>query len=287
MSWIPLSRREDPSASQEEPYEGVPTWLENSLLDWVESEFLVYRHEGFGPTFDRAKLRSVERALRAPGLGQVPDRAIPKNAWNELKFVLRADDTLFLDTVDYLVGNVYQGVHRLESLERILSEAGSVWSVSDGEAPYRLERRLDPTVKQAAISAASANDRAAEHLASAWQSLYGRTPSPSQGYSDAVRAVETIAKPIITPKDSSATLGKMIGAMRDAPMKWIVVLETGNDPVGGVADMMNLLWTAQRDRHGTNDPTVPLNVSTEEARAAFHLAVLLVQWFREGVIRRL
>jgi hypothetical protein len=52
-----------------------------------------------------------------------------------------------------------------------------------------------------------------------------------------------------------------------------------------VTDMMGQLWTAQLDRHGTNDETAPLAVSQAQAEAAVHLAVTLVHWFQSGAVR--
>jgi hypothetical protein len=49
-------------------------------------------------------------------------------------------------------------------------------------------------------------------------------------------------------------------------------------------EMMDLLWTSQLDRHGSDDAKVPLRVSLEEARAAVHLAAALVQLFKSGAV---
>ena len=43
---------------------------------------------------------------------------------------------------------------------------------------------------------------------------------------------------------------------------------------------MRLLWKGEFDRHGTDDANVPLNVGQEQAEAAAHLALFLVEWFR-------
>jgi hypothetical protein len=49
--------------------------------------------------------------------------------------------------------------------------------------------------------------------------------------------------------------------------------------------MLAQLWTSQLDRHGTDDESVPLTVSMEQAEAAVHLATTLVHWFRRGSVR--
>jgi hypothetical protein len=74
--------------------------------------------------------------------------------------------------------------------------------------------------------------------------------------------------------------------MKAAPHKWKVSLQPAKgDPVMHVIGMMELLWTAQIDRHGTADETVPLTVSREEAEAAVHLALTLTHWFQTGIVR--
>jgi hypothetical protein len=50
--------------------------------------------------------------------------------------------------------------------------------------------------------------------------------------------------------------------------------------------MMDLLWYGQIDRHGTDDETVPVNVTQKQAEAAVHAAVTLVEWFISGAFRR-
>jgi len=75
----------------------------------------------------------------------------------------------------------------------------------------------------------------------------------------------------------------MIAAMRDKPEKWEVTLGTPGD----VRRMLELVWTNQLDRHGTDDESVPLNVSPEEADVAVHLCISLVRLFAGGHVRRL
>jgi hypothetical protein len=48
--------------------------------------------------------------------------------------------------------------------------------------------------------------------------------------------------------------------------------------------MMKALWEGQTSRHGSQHPTRPETM--EEARAAVHLAVTLVQWFSAGTVAR-
>jgi hypothetical protein len=115
----------------------------------------------------------------------------------------------------------------------------------------------------------------------------GETPNPSSAYRNGVRAVEAAAIPVVLPADTTATLGKMIKAMRDAPSKWEAALGGDRkDGVAAVVEMMDLLWKGQHDRHGFVEDDRPLEVSQEEAEFAVALAVTLVQLLTNGGVRR-
>lgn len=123
--------------------------------------------------------------------------------------------------------------------------------------------------------------RAQRHLQTAFDCLGPSRVDASTAYKEAARAVEAAAKPILTPKDRLATLGKMITAVRDAPQKWTTT-------VGDISDvqrMMELLWTSQLDRHGTDDDDTPMHVSPEQADVALHLALVLTRLFAAGHVR--
>ena len=166
----------------------------------------------------------------------------------------------------------------------ILARSGSAWTVGrDSEGRDCLEKRVDPTVEGAGRREMSEQSNAAEYLQRAWHHVYGRNPNPSTAYHDAVRAVEAAARPVVTPKDDLATLGKMIPALRDKSEKW----ETVIGDVDTVRKMMKTILKSQFDRHGTDDTAKPLNVSQPEAEAAVQMGVTLVQLFRTGAIRRI
>jgi hypothetical protein len=200
------------------------------------------------------------------------------------------DDDAFLDLLDFLLSDLDTNpfgndIKHAEELARCLYEAASVWRVVQREDRFCLERVTSPESMAAVDAAISNGDRAGRLLASAWNAVHGRDRNASLAYRDAVRAVEAAARPIITPSDAASTLGKMIAALRDAPDKWSFVMDPkSGHPVEMVRTAMSLLWTAQLDRHGTDDESVPLSVSAEEAEAAVHLAVTLVDWCRRGAL---
>jgi hypothetical protein len=54
-----------------------------------------------------------------------------------------------------------------------------------------------------------------------------------------------------------------------------------------IAEMMQMLWKGQHDRHGTVPEDAPLQVELPETLAALPVAVTLVELFESGsVVRR-
>lgn len=141
----------------------------------------------------------------------------------------------------------------------MLDQARSAWKVagrgSEAGQGFALERRVPEPMADAAREAFRA-PRAEDHLRKAW--------------------------------GAAGVLGKMVVALRDAPSKWELVF--GGSPAIGqveaVRHMADLLWTGQTDRHGSDDPQTSIPVTQEQAEAAVHLAVLLVQLFATGAVRR-
>lgn len=286
MSWKPLSQRSGEKPADVGPFEGVPQWLSHSLTEWCVGRFR--QPSSMGGWFqDHDRLNRVERRLKL--------RSLPSGSFDvrlaALMEEVRADPTLFIDLADLLVSEVDPNSYSEERkygvlLAKYLDEAGSVWQVVERGGVLSLERRVEAEVVQAADLVIGASDRAGQHLRLAWQAVYGRRKDASTAYREAVRAVEAVAKPVVIPNDSGATLGKMIKAIKDAPQKWEFILRPkAGDSVATVLTTMELLWTAQLDRHGTDDESAPLSVSDLEAESALHLGITLVHWFRIGAFR--
>ncbi|RSS57657.1 hypothetical protein EF909_16050 [Streptomyces sp. WAC01280] len=127
---------------------------------------------------------------------------------------------------------------------------------------------------------------AADHLATAWQAAYGRNPDPERSYSEAIKAVEAAAHAVIQPNNAKATLGTMLGEIRNARHKFstAIPVPAAGDPIAAAEAMMRALWEGQTSRHGGQNGTVPETL--EAARAGVHLAAALVQWFVSGVVAR-
>lgn len=274
---VPLSQRQAGRTATSGPFQGVPQWLRYSLWVWVD---WVFKAES---SFNSGLLGRLERELRLPLKG-----SFDWERYEQLEAAV-SDPERFLDVVNFLLDTFKNDwsddIEKAAYLDEALAQAGSVWGVAKSHESYRLVERVDPSVAAAIAEATEPTDRASQHLSTALAEAYGRDPNASHAYREAVRAVEAIAKPTVTPKDDNATLGKMINSFRDKPEKWSAVLSPGKgDPVLQIAHTMELLWMAQLDRHGTDDDSKPLNVSIEEARAAVHIAAALVQLFRSNAI---
>lgn len=187
-----------------------------------------------------------------------------------------------LDTLDFCAGRCEHDQRRFAQLQKLLDSCGSAWTTGiAGDGRPCLEKRVDPAVEASARAEIGQGGKASAYLRDSWHHAYGRDPNPSASYRDAIRAVEAAARPVVSPNDSMATLGKMIAALRDGPNRWTV--EIGE--VETVRQMMATVWKNQHDRHGTDDEATPVNVSQAEAEAAVQMAVTLVHFFRSGVIR--
>ena len=275
--WFPLSFREGMRDSGYDALaEDVPSYMEDSLWHWVEET--VERLEEAGEDLV-AMARWAERVLRRKvgyGLG-----------FSEAR--VKSDSETFLDVIDFLVAYIERYDWKKDSyaeLNELLRQAGSLWTVSTDLDPPTLTRVIDRASTEVAAAVLAIDDRPSQHLRKAWSDVYGRNPDASDGYREAVRAIEAAAQPVVSPEDKMATLGKMITAMRAKPAKWEVVLNhpDADTQVLHVADMLDLVWKGQHDRHGKADPNAPLDVDLAEAEAALHAATTLVHWFRSGAV---
>ncbi len=279
-AWRPFSKRDssDTARRYDGPFDGVPEWLKPSLMTWLVEFFFVH-DDVMGEVYPRRDL-----ILR---LGRITNHALPVRL-DSFGEALLSDAVLMLDATDFALSTLTQDVYYGEpdavaALRQFLDDSRSVYTVGRNPAGgYELQRRLPDEATAAATAAMSDDDRAAEHLQEAWSKAFGRHADPGGAYDHAVKAVEVVAKGTVSPKDSTATLGKMITALRDGHSKWTCVIDA-DGAVEKLAAMMDLLWKGHY-RHG--DETKPIKPTPDAARAAVHLAVTLVQLFRSGAIRR-
>ena len=280
MSEPLFSERHDPE--KREQYhnlnEGIPDFLFPSLLDWTIEH---YRRSLFGKrTPDRQMILRLERKTRRT----LPSRA--KDHLNELERVFRLDDALLLSAIDLVLRDMrhYTFEDRTpEELQNILEEAASVYCVGkDGDDNFQLQFRQPEELTRLIQTETDQPGRASAHLRRAWSKCYSLTPDTNDACSEAVKAIEVVAKSVVIPNDPKATLGKMCKALHDKPEKWVIDSELGCD-VETVLDMMELVWNDGRFRHGDED--APFEVSQEAAEMTVDTALILVSWFRSGWIR--
>lgn len=288
--WRQLSRRGVESSDEDEMlYEDVPAHLSQPLVYWLKS-FLERSANG------RRKVACAERkAGRIAARVRLDLRSAPvekatltsRYEWSDAGALVYLASTLggtvLLDAVDATLAD---GVDRLEAeeLERLLAGGGSAWHVTPDATALR--RRVNPEVQQALQ--ASFGTASATHLNSAWTAAYGRHPDPSLAYSQAIKAVEAAAVPVVLPHDRLATLGKVIGELRQNQQRWQLAIAAGDGcqaDITSLLAMLRLLWEGQTDHHGSS--VQPLPVTRQAAEAAVHLALTLVHWFQSQTVTRL
>lgn len=277
--FVPLSHREDAakrSDYMEALHEGVPEWLERTLAKWVGA-FLDGKGRAQDDVFDQ-----IERALRCVLEGDRPVRR------RTSLIEQMATPEFSLNVIDFLLSQIHPVVsnrYNILSLAAAFAEAGSVWAVRirASETSYQLVRRVPPELQSTAARAMSPDDRAGQLLRDAWGHAFGRHPVPGMAYREAIRSIEALLQPIVSPKDTKATFGKMLGAIRSAPEKYRLRLQPIGDEAGEsrFATLLSILWNSEIDRHGSNSD-LPLHVTDDEARDAVELAAVVVAWLRTG-----
>ncbi|HEY6496617.1 MAG TPA: hypothetical protein VIZ43_25355 [Trebonia sp.] len=146
------------------------------------------------------------------------------------------------------------------------------------------EAAFEETVR----SAESAADvgSATAHLREAWGCVYGLHIDPAKAYGEAIKAVEAAAHAVLQPSNPKATLGTMPGHLRANRDSFVLMIggPDGRGDAGPLLECISLLWGGQTSRHGSSRST--RSETLEEAVMAVHLAVMLVQWFTSGAVRR-
>jgi hypothetical protein len=172
-------------------------------------------------------------------------------------------------------------------LQQLLDDGLSAYTIArDGRSlEYRAGTTARTALDDATTTAKARADAgsAADHLATAWAKAHAIRPEFSQSYSESIKAVEAAAHALVEPNNTRATLGTMLGHLRSHPGQFCLDLPAPGISITPVIGMMTALWEGLTSRHGSQTPTRP--ETREEARAAVHLAVLLVQWFSSGMIQ--
>ena len=273
-AWVPLSVRtgaRPPFA----PVEGVPGFLWNYLRNWIKDAIRDDAQTGID--IDLTLRLNAPRFINDyPTVGDVVAAALEKPLRNQVAL---------LDVIDWLL---HRGKGSAETLERLLATAGHVLRVSpDGDG---LVQRLDPSAWALYQHATRPQDAASDHMHEAWTLTFGQHPKPGQGWGEAVKAIECLLKPIVSPNDSKATLGKMTAAIRNSHDKWTCALPSRDLKVNGhqtvkpgLEVLTDCLATIgyQPGRHGGDDTG---QVEQVTAESMVLLATTVLGWLRNGVL---
>jgi hypothetical protein len=288
-------------------HEGVPTGLHAELRNWI--------YDAAGTSTDRITRVFVRLHLRyvePPEPEATDDAPVPSKYWHDHQRSHLAYQTpagRLLDIVDALLDLIpvrpelapnaapsemsYAALLRMITpdyrapLQQLLDDARSVYRISDtGRALVRRADMATTQVLHQAVATAQTTPNtgsAAEHLHHAWTAVRALHPDPPQAYSQAIKAVEAAAHATIQPNHPKATLGTMLGELRNAEHKFSLAGGAAGK-IAPLIEMMDRLWKGQTSRHGSQTPT--RGETLEQAEVAVDLAVILVRWFTAGTVRR-
>lgn len=181
-------------------------------------------------------------------------------------------------------------LRELTELDELLDDGGStyqVWAPPE-EDTAKLVSRVDPAM-QAGVDRASAGAdvTASELIRRAWSKAFGLDTDPDGGYLDGLRAVERLACPLVLPDNGRASLNNVVQHLNSpgGAARWELVLtKVGDGSVEPIVAMFDRLWHGNlASRHGSLNYR---EVTLAEARDGMQLAVVLVQWLSEGVLRQ-
>ena len=285
--WRPLGVAADEVAAL---HEGMTPWLEESFWEWVTHRFT--RRKSVGGSFSRPTsvvtsfrtdlLRDFERSCRMRV--EFTGTSL-RDGMKLLRLRVSAAGAEYR-LADFLLKSASDTAAKAD-LDAMLEEAGAAWKVGRRDGHPGLEHRVPEGVQEAAEQAMATPGHAGARLSEAWHAVYGVSPNPTHGYAMAVKAVEDAAVPVVVPKQSGATLGHVIGQLRN-DRDWSLPL-TREDPAAPTAEavlrLCQGLWKGHHDRHG-GDPSAPQSVGQDEAEAAVQIAVFLVHGFATGMIAR-
>lgn len=293
--WSPLGMENESRGSL---YDGIPSFMRNSVAHWsVDAEQILccqYPNVHFLDVNLRKEL--IEEFERKSRVASILIFTSTDDAFSNIEWV----DSFGLKYVDYLVHKLdeyrtgweagYPEPELIDQyildLDDILEESGSRWKIGWREGYAGLEERVEPAMQDMADDAMDdSNETSSRLLSKAWHALFGQNPNYSLAYSTAIKAVEAVAIPMVSPRDLDCTLSKAAQVMRD--QGWGFELEpnpAGKVDGGIVQVIMNAMVNSQPDRHGGAASAEDAEVSKERAEAAVYSAVYLIQCFKSGLV---
>lgn len=296
MSWVPFGMEEGkPSVL----VDGVPDYMKKSLVDWMmQAELLlccggtsIYGEKWLDEDTRYELIKEFDRRTRQ-------ESHLCDDTTNKYFEENMNADLIGLQYTDYLLMKLDEDTRdeqcifpsseefhsHIQNLDTILEESGSKWKVGERNSICGLEERVDPAMQQMVDNAMDSSSGYGQQLSEAWHYMFGREPNYSAAYAAAIKAVESIALPMVEPNNKDSTLSKASRVMRDQHWEFqIEAWEENNVPGGVIQLLMSGLMNSQPDRHGGPDSGV---VSKEKAQVAVYSAVFLIQCFKAGLVRR-
>jgi len=277
--WMPLSVRRN-QQSEFSLVDNVPQFMRHGIKEWIQQAI----------NGDNRLVALMALELRIDELSDNIDNFYPDDA--VIACIQRSgpwdmyDESMALDVIDWLLGH---GCGDAQSLEHVLKAADHVLRVSpDGS---RLVERIEPTLWDEYEQVTQPDDQVSQYMQEAWALAFGRDPNLSDAWGRAIKAIETLLKPIVSPKNKKATIGSMTSELRQAPDKWECKLPDRVYNVNGeinskrgIEVFVDALATIgyQPDRHGSDQPQ---DVDEATARSVLFLATTVVGWLRDGTLR--
>jgi hypothetical protein len=296
MSWVPFGMEEGkPSVL----VDGVPDYMKKSLVDWMmQAELLlccggtsIYGEKWLDEDTRYELIKEFDRRTRQ-------ESHLCDDTTNKYFEENMNADLIGLQYTDYLLMKLDEDMRdeqcifpsseefhsHIQNLDTILEESGSKWKVGERNSICGLEERVDPAMQQMVDNAMDSSSGYGQQLSEAWHYMFGREPNYSAAYAAAIKAVESIALPMVEPNNKDSTLSKASRVMRDQHWEFQIEAREENNVPGGVIQLlMSGLMNSQPDRHGGPDSGV---VSKEKAQVAVYSAVFLIQCFKAGLVRR-
>lgn len=290
--WRPLGFESDEAIAEYDAlHDGVPPWMAAAFWAWVLSSITHIRtyKDGSGRVahLNEGLTEHMAQSLRIP----LPNLRVIGTDYREGQGQLsQAMEHLRkhgqpIQIADYILAHFPRASAPV--LDDLLERSKSVWRVGTRSGKPGMVRRVPLGVQVGGDTVMARSGRAGVRLAAAWGQLYSPTPNDSEAYRSAILAVEDAAIPVVSPTNTSATLGTVLNQIADQgdwglPMTREHPQAPSRDVVVG---MMRLLWHGQHDRHG-GQPSAPGNASHEEAIVAVGLATTLVHWIDAGLLAR-
>lgn len=279
--WRPWDASDDEYEERSLIRELLPPSLHAPVVEWIRNELRPdsYSYVNMGRIHELQSALQVD--LRLPGRYVKADDVLRTIAQKGDQFVARVID-FFLS--EYATNNWGNTPNEVDSLKWHFDSAASAADIALQDGVYRLRRRVPEGVEELAeASKQSAPILAGQHLGKAWGEAYALTPNTSLVMTEAIKAVEAAAHPVVSPTAKKVRLGMITQTIKDQS-GWTLAFSNRDDGHPDhravLVGMLETLIIAQADRHGGVAPSVL------EAQGQVQLASTLVQWFSTGVVIR-